>query len=131
MSETLHREQVGHRLRAAIEALSITQAAVGNALGVSPSKLGNWLRGVHYPSAWFVKLFCDRYGITTDWIYRGVVSGIDSALADALWQSQQSAPSGPADSLQHKPKTGHRERAPPNPTPGEQERRKITRAGAR
>jgi transcriptional regulator with XRE-family HTH domain len=89
VSETIHRKQVGRRLRAAISAKGITQADVERTLGASASKLGNWLRGDHYPSAFFVTQFCDRYGITTDWIYRGIVSGMDKTLADALWKSEQ------------------------------------------
>lgn len=114
MSETIHRKEVGRRLRAAIAAKGITQADVERALGASASKLGNWLRGDHYPSAFFVRLFCDRYGITTDWIYRGIVSGMDKTLADALWKSEQAAaeikpPDDPPTAIPTKP----RGRAPP------------------
>ncbi len=91
VSETLHRAQVARRLRAAIEALGVTQAEVARAFEVSPSKLGNWVRANNYPSEWFVKRFCDRYGITTDWIYRGIVSGMAGELADALYRSEQEA----------------------------------------
>ncbi len=91
VSETLHKAQVGRRLRAAIEVLGFSQAEVAKALNTSSSKLGNWLRGDNYPSAWFAKQFCDRYGITTDWLYRGIVSGMASSLADALWKSEQEA----------------------------------------
>lgn len=89
MSETIHKAQVGQRLREAIEALETTQTAVGEALGVSQSKLGNWLRGDNYPAVWFVKRFCDRYGVTTEWIYRGIVTGMRADLADRLWLSEQ------------------------------------------
>jgi transcriptional regulator with XRE-family HTH domain len=91
VSETLYRAQVGRRLRAAIDALGISQADVAKTLNTAPSKLGNWLRGDNYPSAWFVKQFCDRYGITTDWIYRGVVAGMDANLANILWNAEQAA----------------------------------------
>jgi transcriptional regulator with XRE-family HTH domain len=89
MSDKLHKARVGQRLRAAIEALNLTQTEVARCLATTPSKLGNWLRGDNYPSAWFVTQFCDRYGITTDWIYRGIVSGVDAGLADALWKSER------------------------------------------
>lgn len=91
VSEKLHKAQVGRRLRAAIEVLGLSQTEVANALGVTPSKLGNWLRGDNYPAAWFLARFCDRYGITTDWIYRGIVTGMAKGLADSLWASEQSA----------------------------------------
>lgn len=89
MSDASHKAQVGRRLRAAIEAVNITQSAVARGLGTTPSKLGNWLRGDNYPSAWFVTQFCERYGVTTDWIYRGVVAGMATGLADTLWKSER------------------------------------------
>jgi transcriptional regulator with XRE-family HTH domain len=116
VSESNYRAEVGRRLRAAIEVLGISQTEVGNTLGVSPSKMGNWLRGDHYPSQWFVKQFCDRYGITTEWIYRGIVSGMSAPLADALWNAENSAP---ADGPEPRPRLPPRERPPRSrPTPG-------------
>jgi hypothetical protein len=112
VSETLHKVEVGRRLRAAIDALGLSQTGVASTLDTSTSKLGNWIRGDNYPAAWFVKRFCDRYGITTDWLYRGIVSGIDANLADALWKSDQE----PA--VTSKPKPRPKERAPPSPITG-------------
>jgi transcriptional regulator with XRE-family HTH domain len=92
MSESPHKAQVGRRLRSAIGALGVTQSEVARTLGTTPSKLGNWLRGDNYPSAWFVTQFCERYGLTTDWIYRGVVAGIAAPLSDTLWKSEHALP---------------------------------------
>ena len=89
MTQAIHKAEVGRRLRIAIEALGLSQAEVCRTMNVSPSKMGNWLRGDHYPDEWFIKRFCDRHGITTDWIYRGVVSGVASPVGDALWQAEQ------------------------------------------
>ena len=90
MSKTAHMVEVGRRLRMAIEAVGLTQAAVARAFdGVTPPKLGNWLRGDHYPDEYFIKQFCDRYGITADWIYRGVVSGVSGDAGDVLWKAEQ------------------------------------------
>jgi transcriptional regulator with XRE-family HTH domain len=91
MPDVLYKAQVGRRLRAAIDALDLTQTEVARGLATTPSKLGNWLRGDNYPSAWFVTQFCERYGVTTDWIYRGVVSGMDAGLADRLWKSDRAS----------------------------------------
>jgi transcriptional regulator with XRE-family HTH domain len=91
MSEKLYRAEVGRRLRAAIKVLGISQTEIGKDLGASPSKIGNWIRGDHYPSEWFIKEFCDRYGITFEWIYRGIVTGMAKPLADALWSMERSA----------------------------------------
>lgn len=91
VTNTQHQVQVGERLRMAIEAKGITQAAVCRALGVGTSKLGNWLRGDNYPDPYFIKQFCDRYGVSADWIYRGVVSGMPEDVADALWKREGAA----------------------------------------
>lgn len=91
MSNAAHKVAVGRRLRIAIEALGLTQVKVGKELKVSPPKLGNWLRGDNYPDEWFVARFCDRYGITADWIYRGTVSGVSADVADEIWKAEQEA----------------------------------------
>jgi transcriptional regulator with XRE-family HTH domain len=76
---------IGQRLRLAIQTTGRTQKFIADQFDVSPSKLGNWLRGDNYPNQEFVTRFCERYGITTDWIYLGVVSGMPKDLADKLW----------------------------------------------
>lgn len=68
----------------------MTQAAVSRDLGVSTQKLGNWTRGDHYPEPWFVTRFCDRYGVTMDYLFRGVVPGVKSqALAGVLFAAEE------------------------------------------
>lgn len=89
MGNTRHKVEVGRRLRIAIEAIGASQADVARELDVNPSKLGNWLRGENYPDEWFITRFCDRYGVTTDWIYRGLVSESASGVASALWKAVQ------------------------------------------
>jgi transcriptional regulator with XRE-family HTH domain len=89
--EVIYKVEIGRRLRVAIEAIGETQAEVARELGVSPTKLGNWLRGDHYPSHWFMKCFSDRYGVSTDWILRGIVSEGPSGLAKAIWRADQAS----------------------------------------
>lgn len=91
MSNALHKAEVAARLRVAIEAVAGSQIKVCRELHISPSKLGNWLRGENYPDPWFIKRFCDRYGVTSDWIYRGVASGAASDVAGALWRVAQAS----------------------------------------
>jgi transcriptional regulator with XRE-family HTH domain len=127
MSDTLYRGDVGRRLRAAIDALGITYTDAAGELGISTSKLGNWMRGENYPAQYTLKQFCDRYGITAEWIYRGIVTGLPSDLANKLWKVEQdiaSAPDEPRPSKRPKiqppaPPASRKERAPPlNPLPG-------------
>ena len=88
MTPRQHKMNVGDRLRTSIEALNLSQAEVARAFGVSPSNLGNWLRGDAYPNPLFVKQFCDRYGVNADYLYRGEVSALPVKLADALVAAQ-------------------------------------------
>ena len=75
---------LGARLEMAIQAVGLTQAEAARNLDVSPSKFGHWIQGRHYPNPYTVKRFCDRYGITADWIYRGQVSALPHDLGDVL-----------------------------------------------
>lgn len=95
MSISLHKRRVGANLRMAIEALGLSQAKIARDFGVSPPKLGNWLRGDHYPDPWFVLRFCERHGVTADWIYRGKVLGLAQPLADDLWAAAQASEAEP------------------------------------
>lgn len=90
-----HRAEVGGRLRLTIEALDTTQAAVARVFDLSPSKLGNWLRGDSYPSIPFLIRFCDRYNVTLDWVLRGQVAGVSGVLADDLWRLGAGVSAGP------------------------------------
>ena len=87
----MYKLEVGRRLRVAIEAVGETQAEVARELHVSPTKPGNWLRGDHYPGRRFLNNFCTRYGITGDWILRGVVSEGASDMAKAIWRADQAS----------------------------------------
>ena len=106
MAATPHKRIIGWRLRVAIEALGMNYTEAGELFGVSKSKLGNWMRGDDYPAPYFIERFCDRFGVTADWIYRGEVSGISGELADILWgaaQASEAASQGAAVLVPDKP----------------------------
>lgn len=89
MPASWHRRKVGARLRVAIEALNQSPADIGRLFNVSQSKLGNWLRGDHYPDEFFVAAFCDRFNISMDYLYRGrMPTEMAGPLADALWAAE-------------------------------------------
>lgn len=91
MDATMHKRKVGSHLKMAIEALGLRQHQVAKEFGVSPSKLGNWVRGDNYPDEYFVKRFCERYQVSADWIYLGKVYGMPSPLADTLWKAEEAS----------------------------------------
>lgn len=116
MSNSLHRRQTGARLGIAIQAIGKSQADICRAMGVSPSKLGNWLRGDYYPDPYFVSRFCDRFSVTTDWIYRGqVASPMGDALADALWAAAQAFESDLEEGVRPVPEPSGERRGPGRP----------------
>lgn len=97
MGSTEHRRQVGERLTLSLEAVGLRQADVARALGVSQSKLGNWMRGDNYPDEYLMTVLCDRYGLTMDWLYRGVIYGLPGELADGLARVRAASSAAPQD----------------------------------
>lgn len=92
MSAISHKLLVGDRLRVAIEALGKRPVDICRMFDVAPPKLGNWMRGDHYPDPWFIVRFCDRFNVSADYFYRGrVSSAMDGSLADALWAAEEAA----------------------------------------
>lgn len=109
MDPATHKRDVGSRLRIAIQALGLSQAEVARQLDMSPSKLGNWLRGDDYPNEWKLYLFCTRHNVSADWIYRGqVAAAMAKPLADSLWEAGQASPEEQREQLA--PEIGRRRR---------------------
>lgn len=79
-----HKEFVGSQLALARTALGFSQAALARRYGMKGNKLNQWERGLYYPEPWFMKQFCDDYGFTLDWFYRGLKAGVSSERADDL-----------------------------------------------
>ena len=104
VSATSHKLLVGERLRIVIEALGKRPVDISRMFDVAPSKLGNWMRGEHYPDPWFIVRFCDRFSVSADYFYRGRVSAaMDAPLADALWAAEEAARQGQAAAADRAP----------------------------
>lgn len=115
MDASVHKVQVGDRLRVAIEALGVTQIEVARSIGISGSRLHNWIRGVHYPDPLEIVKLAQRWNITADWLLRGEIAGTVSPLADALWKSVSASEEGPKAAAP--PATGTRVRKRKTRTP--------------
>lgn len=108
MAATWHRRRVGSRLRVAIEATGKSQVEIARQFGVSPSKLGNWLRGDNYPDEMFLSRFCERFNISMDYLYRGqVAAAMAGPVADALWAAERALGSDPAEAEHQVPEAEH------------------------
>lgn len=98
MSKTPLKVAVGNNLRLAIEAVEKSQAEFARRIDVSPTKLGNWLRGDNFPDVDALIRACDEYGLTMDWFYRGHRAGVAASVADSLRKAAQgSAAAVPAE----------------------------------
>lgn len=84
MDGSLHKKQVGERLRQAREALGLTQAELARAYELDKTKLSHWERGVHYPDPLFLYQLASRHGVSFDWIYAGDLAGLRHSLAENL-----------------------------------------------
>ena len=76
----------GRRLTAARRALGMTQAQLAQALAISPGAIGNYEQGKRTPDPAAMARFCLLFGVTMDFLYRGVLAGLPGTLLDAMRQ---------------------------------------------
>lgn len=68
---------VGKRLRWAREVVCESAVQCARSLGMNDtSNWSKWERGLRYPDPVVVVAFCEEYGLTTDYVYRGKLSGV-------------------------------------------------------
>jgi transcriptional regulator with XRE-family HTH domain len=88
MTPDQYKAAIARRLRMAIRTVmeehEVTQAEIARQAGISPQRLGNYLRGDNYPDPYALWLFCQRWGMTADWIYRGELHSLPSKYANSL-----------------------------------------------
>ena len=74
-------EAIGLRLLSSRLVLKLSQTSMAEKLFVQPNSLCHWERGRNYPDRLAIIRLADNYGLTTDWIYRGVTIGIEADIA--------------------------------------------------
>lgn len=84
MKKNDHKAFVAGNLRQIIAVIGGKQTEIARRIASTPSQMGNWMRGDHYPDPWSMWLLCEEYGVTMDWLYRGRTYGLPSELADGL-----------------------------------------------
>jgi hypothetical protein len=93
LRETDYHQAAGYRLRVLIQALidcgrieSFAQAA--EHLEVSPSHLGNWMRGKPIRT-YHLYRFCRRHGVTFDWVFLGDPAGLTEPVLSLVMKLEQ------------------------------------------
>lgn len=67
---------VGERLLWAREIVCESGAQCARLLDVPVNTYYSWEKGKKYPDPFYVVRFCDLFGVTADWIYRGRLKGV-------------------------------------------------------
>lgn len=76
--------RAGLRLRAAREALGLSQQDMARACGAEPNRWSNWEGGRHLPDPLVMARALALFGVSLDWIFVGRLSGMPFRLAQAL-----------------------------------------------
>jgi DNA-binding XRE family transcriptional regulator len=83
-------DAIAERLKLTREALGLKQAAFARLVGLEPQAVNNYETGLRRISVDQAIKICAATGVSLDWIYRGLASGLPVNLATALQQRQRS-----------------------------------------
>lgn len=89
LATTDHVLQVGIRLRQLIDALDIPYVQAAREMGISKSRLGNWMRGDNYPGQYELYRLCRRRGVNFDWVFLGDPAALPYEVASRLLQQEE------------------------------------------
>lgn len=78
---------VARRLRACRKATGLSIVEIADQMAVTPQRWGQWERAARTPAIDEMSRFCDIYGASLDFIFRGVVSGMTEEFARKVTQS--------------------------------------------
>jgi transcriptional regulator with XRE-family HTH domain len=95
-----YQYRIGRRLQMAVEEIiareRITRTEFARRTHTTLSKLGNWIRGEHYPDPLFVWHLHEEFGVTADWLYLERIPGLPPSLrqriAGAAGDNRSAAP---------------------------------------
>lgn len=76
--------RAANRLVLARIALGKSQAALARGMLISPQRWNNYERGIRPIDIEFAARLCERYGLTMDYLYRGVMAGLPYDLAQRI-----------------------------------------------
>ena len=71
---------IGARLRSFRDILGLTQHTFARRAGLTQQALAQYESGKRRPTVEIAAAFCDTYGLTLDYIYRGDVRGLPREL---------------------------------------------------
>ena len=78
------RDLTALRIRAVRVALNLRPIEVCRAIGVSKTQYSQWESGKNWPDSADAIRFCERYGVSMDWIYRGQAGTLPRDIGDTI-----------------------------------------------
>ncbi|MCK8788172.1 transcriptional regulator [Roseomonas sp. NAR14] len=91
-------EDLAWRLKVAVEAIDRQKGDIADSIGVSQSRMSNWITNQNKPDWFGVAKLCRRYGISADWVLLGELRGLPHEWADrwgSAWEERSAARRGP------------------------------------
>ena len=64
-------DTIGSRLRSLREEHEMTLAALAEKLGCIPQTIRTWEKDMYIPCTYYIILYSDIFGVSTDWILKG------------------------------------------------------------
>jgi len=83
-SKPVNIDDVAARLKICREVVGLSHQAAADLISQDRSTWTGWENGNRYPPVDRISKFCDRYGFTLDWIYRGIPHGLPNEIADKI-----------------------------------------------
>lgn len=78
------RTSVGQRLIAIRSAKGMTARDVIERVGIKQPQYSQWEGGKRLPKIEDALIYCERMNVTLDYLYRGVMAGLDFELAEQI-----------------------------------------------
>lgn len=75
---------MGSRLAWVREAVGIKQAKMAELLGIGQQAMSRYETGQRIPDPYIMLIFCSRFKVSMDYVYRGSLNGVHVRLAELL-----------------------------------------------
>ena len=77
---SINNEQMGKRIRELREKEGLTQDALSEILSVGPNVIGCYERGEYGPSKKTLRLICQYFGVSTDYLLYGETENVEDIM---------------------------------------------------
>lgn len=80
---------IARRLKFTRLALGLSQAELCSQAGIARNTYNQWERGLGRPELDKGIALCETFGLTLDWIYRGIIGGLPHGVAVSIRQAER------------------------------------------